>query len=97
MKRRYLSLATGLFMTFAPVLAHASALAAQPQTNQAQTNPNQALAKKTMVAPKPEQQKLRGVPLWLLLGGLGTAAIILAASNHDKAHAKPSRMTQSPQ
>jgi hypothetical protein len=68
-----------LLLALAPLGAQASQPAAAP-------------AKKTITAPKPQQEKLRGIPLWLLLGGLGTAALILAASNHDqKAEQKTSQ------
>jgi hypothetical protein len=70
-------LVVSTFVVLAPVAGHAAAV--QPQ------------AVKT--APKPEQQKLRGVPLWLLLGGLGTAAIILAASHQGKDEGKSAQNT----
>jgi len=68
------------FMALAPVASQAA---------QNSSAPTKTSHTKTVAAPKPEQQKLRGVPLWLLLGGLGTAAIILAASNSGKDGDKP--------
>lgn len=79
MKRTYLSWTMSAFMAFTPV-------AVQAAQDHEQGKP--ASTAKAAIT-KPEEQKLRGVPLWLLLGGLGMAAIILAASNSGKDDGKP--------